>query len=293
MSKLTEQDHNAGIQYKLKALKSQLYEGLTKDEVVIKMKTECLKTTTHIDHLCLEIIASDEHSFVAAKDQTLLILKRCGIKISSSKPRNLKRFDEGNILVSQSTGRADRRVGSIKTLNCDFKFNLELNGYLCALIYLTFGDFLPIYELASLHTSKIRRLDVAFDDLTGTYDLRKLCKDHSASRYNSKTGCKPKSIKNESESGVTRYIGSRNSDKRVRVYDKSSEVGLKPSHPFYGKWTRHEVVFKNQGKISIPLDALLNPDGAFVAAYPKAHPLCQDSCRLINFINIQGTVSRS
>lgn len=115
----------------------------------------------------------------------------------------------------------------------------------------------------------ISRLDLAHDDLTGSY----LSVDWAESQwheggYSMAVGGRPPSIERignwhrPSGKGRTLTIGLRTSGKFCRFYEKGKKEGDKLS-----TWTRCEVEFKNSDRV-IPFDALLNPSDFFVAAYP-------------------------
>jgi phage replication initiation protein len=62
--------------------------------------------------------------------------------------------------------------------------------------------------------------------------------------------------------GRTLYIGSRESGKYARFYDKGKKEGDKES-----LWTRAEIELKSSDRL-IPLDILLTPSDYFLGAYP-------------------------
>lgn len=64
--------------------------------------------------------------------------------------------------------------------------------------------------------------------------------------------------------GRTIYIGSRESGKLLRVYEKGMQLGV-PWHP----WARWEVELHNEDRI-VPWEAVLEPGKYLAGCYPNA-----------------------
>lgn len=151
--------------------------------------------------------------------------------------------------------------------------------------YLSFtGAGASLVDLVRLHDGikdfpslRITRLDVAFDDYEGRFsvwDARRMYKQNlfnsggTPPRYqyiesgHLELGKNLKSSKLVNSGGSSFYVGSRESGKLLRVYEKGKQMGDKSS-----KWTRWEVEIRSSNR-EIPLSALLNPAAIFKGAYP-------------------------
>lgn len=80
---------------------------------------------------------------------------------------------------------------------------------------------------------------------------------------------KCKTIFNSDGSGDTLYIGSRDSGKLARHYEKGKQLGDKSSI-----WVRHEVEFLAKDRV-LPWDMLLHPAEYLKGAYPVAYQWMQ------------------
>lgn len=118
--------------------------------------------------------------------------------------------------------------------------------------------------------AKITRIDLAHDDLHGEYtDIDWFNNQHTLGGFTN--GGRPPSVefrgnwKKPNGKGRTLYIGSRDSSKFARIYEKGKQLGDKNSG-----WLRTEVEYKSRD-IFIPFDVLINPSQFFLASYPCFH----------------------
>ncbi|WP_158248772.1 replication initiation factor domain-containing protein [Chromobacterium sinusclupearum] len=113
---------------------------------------------------------------------------------------------------------------------------------------------------------RLTRVDVAYDDFAGEYNVDLMYSDVQAGLFN--CGGRNPFVEKRSDwdnpdgSGRTLYIGKRSNGKFCRGYEKGREQGCKTS-----EWFRVEVEFKNIDRI-IPLDILLNAGAYLAGAYP-------------------------
>lgn len=117
---------------------------------------------------------------------------------------------------------------------------------------------------------KITRIDLAHDDLYGEYtSIDWFNEQHTIGGFTN--GGRPPSVewrgdwKKPNGKGRSLYIGSRDSSKFTRIYEKGKQLGDKNS-----LWLRTEVEYKSRD-IFIPLDVLTNPSQFFLASYPCFH----------------------
>lgn len=124
--------------------------------------------------------------------------------------------------------------------------------------------------LENCQRPKITRVDIAHDFLNGEYSPEKAVQDFDNGGFSwtnrtPKSECRGTDWRSNDNTGKTFYIGSRQSSKLTRVYEKGKQLGDKTS-----LWTRFEVEFKSHD-IHIPHDVLLRP-GEFLGG---AYPICQ------------------
>lgn len=143
---------------------------------------------------------------------------------------------------------------------------IMINGLGCT--YANVGWETALFDwLSKLQRVAITRIDLAHDALDHPYLTVDLFdKVHSKGGFN-KGGRSPDieyrgNWKKPNGKGRTLYIGSRQSSKFCRIYEKGKQLGDPNSN-----WLRIEVEFKSRD-IYIPLATLLNPTDYFIASYP-------------------------
>lgn len=136
---------------------------------------------------------------------------------------------------------------------------------------------------------KITRLDICLDDYYGrTFTPRSMFRSARHGLFCPAKGRPPKIRKYESgelirvtnqdaegrkynyvpSDGMTLYVGSRESGKLCRVYEKGKQLRSED----FPRWCRAEVEWHSKDRV-IPFDALINPDAYFSAAYPALRSL--------------------
>jgi phage replication initiation protein len=126
--------------------------------------------------------------------------------------------------------------------------------------------------------AKITRADAAHDDFLGTHSV-----DEAACAYLDGKfkvgGRQPKHDTkgdwlNPQGEGRTLYVGSRESGKLYRGYEKGKQLGDRSS-----LWVRHEVEWHNEGRV-IPWDIVWNPGKYLAGAYPYLGWVSEESTRI-------------
>ena len=135
------------------------------------------------------------------------------------------KYLDGRIELS-SSNRADMKPHVILSGSCIDRLALD-NG----------GDTLA--TLRSLSNGRPSRLDVAIDIKHGTLPIKEMRNhfDVGQAITRAKKGVYMETV---GEIGETLYIGSAGSTKRIRIYDKAAEQGLKNED-----WTRVELQLRN------------------------------------------------
>ena len=139
--------------------------------------------------------------------------------------------------------------------------------------------------LAKCKGMRITRVDIAKDFFNGEYSPEQAAIDRLAGKFTAHR-CRPAGQKVgtdwEPEStegkGKTYYVGSRESSKFCRIYEKGKQLGDVNSN-----WVRFEIEFKAKD-IVIPLDVLLKCGEYFGGAYP----ICQEMTMLETACRFDG-----
>lgn len=147
---------------------------------------------------------------------------------------------------------------------------IELTGAGCR-IYSEAGDGHGVSRWLSLRAKlesvagRLTRVDVAADDLLGLHpiSLAKTWLEAGEFDYRGHKAKRQLIDDFDSGDGKTLNIGSRSSEKYLRVYEKGRELG-DPSSP----WVRYEGEFKASARKELPLDMLRDPAGYLLGAYP-------------------------
>lgn len=170
--------------------------------------------------------------------------------------------------------------------------HIELTGQGCVQV----KDWEAVRESLALLEGRITRLDIAVDDHDGTtYNLPWVRAQYEAGQFDPARGCKPvpRLIDDMgSGKGSTFYLGSRESGKLFRGYEKGKQLG-DPESP----WFRCEVEWRNRHR-EIPLDALTDPGRYFAGAYKafEHHSLEQSQIKTVAHVakaSIQALASHA
>ncbi|BFM98840.1 hypothetical protein MOXK02_03990 [Moraxella sp. K02] len=116
---------------------------------------------------------------------------------------------------------------------------------------------------------RITRVDLAYDDFDGKLDIDFFDKQDSIGGFASQ-GRKPDiqkygNWKRPNGKGRSIYIGSSQSSKLTRIYEKGKQLGDKDS-----LWLRVEVQYR-YNQFHITPDVLISPTKRFLASYPCFH----------------------
>lgn len=105
---------------------------------------------------------------------------------------------------------------------------------------LTLQDLISyVVAFTEIKLANITRLDMAYDDFTGIFDIDTIFFKVFNGEYRSKTNLRSFSCE-YSDKGKTVYVGSNKSNVLVRFYDKAAEQKLVDVH-----WVRCEIQFRN------------------------------------------------
>ena len=119
---------------------------------------------------------------------------------------------------------------------------LEMSGQGCR-SFESFGsgDYESLFDLVRRDPENIHltRIDIAFDDMKGVFDINKICDEVRFENFVSRTSTYQSIYSN---SGNAVYFGSKKSNVFIRIYDKAAERGF-DGEKFH--WVRCELQLKD------------------------------------------------
>ena len=122
--------------------------------------------------------------------------------------------------------------------------NVQLSGQGCREVEaLGVTDWQGVLRLLSERKASFPRVDFALDDRAGLLDMGELVGAVEAGRYTSPSNrwsIDRSGHRKGEQHGVTIYIGSKQSDTQIRVYDKAAEQGLEDE-----TWIRVELQLRD------------------------------------------------
>lgn len=138
-----------------------------------------------------------------------------------------------------------------------------------------------LFDFLEKSHAKLTRIDCAFDDYAGGMTVDDLSFLHDWNLFKPiGSGGRPPMCemrgdwKNPNGAGRTFYVGTRESGKFFRGYEKGRQLGDKDS-----EWVRMELEFKSVNR-ELPYDMLLKPGAYLAAAYPALGHLDVQQCRI-------------
>lgn len=144
------------------------------------------------------------------------------------------------ITISYGADREEYYKDSSKA-RADMGICLNLSGQGCrAFEEYGHGDWMKVFEYIFLSDKyNITRLDLAFDDHSGILDIYRIKNDTEDQNYISKSRWWMNQYGSE---GCSIYIGSPQSDIRIRIYDKAAERGFDDDR----HWIRVELQLRRE-----------------------------------------------
>lgn len=139
--------------------------------------------------------------------------------------------------------------------------HFEITGEGCSQV----ADWNGLADLLDDCTTKITRVDIAHDDVEGeTLSIEWARQQYQNGGFKPSRGLSPKarSVNDEgSGDGCTFYVGSRESGKMARIYEKGKQLGDR-----FSAWVRFEVEWRSVHR-ELPSDMLRDPSRFFSGAY--------------------------
>lgn len=223
----------------------------------------------HQDTLAFEMGGQNLTELQYMTDLSLVMQYVMGFGISEKLPHSGGRFYKSCYRMgSESIMYGRVHVGSEKGTQAE-TILVELTGTGCQAA--KDGWEKRLFEFLAYATRpKITRIDLALDFFNQEYTPEQAYEDWQ----NDKFTChhmRPDGDRHGSDwdsnngKGKTFYVGTRQSGKFARVYNKAAEQG---DYSGLNHWTRFEVEFKAKGGYLIPLDALVNCGQYFCGSYP-------------------------
>lgn len=195
----------------------------------------------------------------------------CGLTLAKEAGRG--RFYASRVSIRDA---ADNHVGLIEmggssTVRQDgvYTCRIELTGDGCR----AFGAagsghakrWLELRAKLESCAGRLTRVDVCADDLAGLFPVRMAMQWLEQGLFDNRGQKVNRELRDDFDSGKgkTLYIGSRQSEKYLRVYEKGRQLG-DPESP----WVRYEAEFKASRRKELPLDLLRDPAAYMLGAYP-------------------------
>ena len=146
---------------------------------------------------------------------------------------------------------------------------VSLNGQGCALAQTGWEAKLQRFLQTQVTSPRLTRVDIAYDDYEGQFftpeTARAECQKQSQSAFYTQGRHPLWELAGNWDSPTgekTLYVGSRHSDKRLRIYTKGRQLG-DPTSP----WIRSELVLKHSNRLHLPLEILTHSTAYLAAAY--------------------------
>lgn len=190
--------------------------------------------------------------------------RELGLKISRE-VRSGRNFYKRSSEIEYTDGRLKKSLGFVAWGGNKETYQIYLTGE--GMEYITANSLsIKLYGLAFDLDMRITRGDLAWDDVKGETSVIDAIKMYKNGEFKITRNPKIKQHGNfvtaHDEDGRTVEIGSRESGKLLRVYDKGKELGDKLS-----KWVRWEVEIHSKDR-KIPLKMIVCPNLYFAGAYP-------------------------
>lgn len=144
--------------------------------------------------------------------------------------------------------------------------NFQLTGAACDHV----AAWAHVASRLSELDARLTRVDVAFDDLKGTHDLREVARMCAAGKFT--TNGRPPAVQWqgwEDGSGRTCYVGKDRGHQQLCVYEKGREQGARDGDES-ASWTRWEARFGAAYRV-IPFDILTRPADFMRGQYPALY----------------------
>ncbi len=197
-------------------------------------------------------------------DLLLSVVGDCGLQVQRERRGFLHFYDHH----FQVFGRDGKRCGFIAFggERQRHTVNVQLTGAACAHVAAWAHVALRLSQL----DARLTRVDVAFDDLKGTHDLREVARMCAAGKFT--TNGRPPAVQWqgwEDGSGRTCYVGKDRGHQQLCVYEKGREQGARDGDES-ASWTRWEARFGAAYRV-IPFDILTRPADFMRGQYPALY----------------------
>jgi DNA relaxase NicK len=144
---------------------------------------------------------------------------------------------------------------------------VHLTGEGCAL--LGRAQWVALYSLLESLHARITRVDLAHDDYQGVHSVDDAVDAYKSGAFKGRGRPPSVSVRGDwlsgdgDKKGRTLYVGTRESGKLLRVYEKGRELGDESS-----PWVRWELELRSEDRV-IPAAVLLRPGEYLAGAYPN------------------------
>ena len=205
-----------------------------------------------------------------------------GVNVEESRGFGGRYYRNSCNIVYTSDSDGFKQLGNVYFDGNGDTVNFLFTGELCDFLNLH-GLFKRVYDHLLDYDTKITRCDIAMDFINGEFDLADIRSWFEDGSFN--TGGRPPKLgvvigdAFDFDDGVSRtvYVGSRQSTKYFRAYEKGHQLGDLES-----KWVRYEIEYKANNGAELPLDLILNCASYFRDSYPAFESIPKE-----NFFNAE------
>lgn len=263
------------VRYGERVYSVPVYKAGTDKIISWKIMTQPLpegkeKDAAIIDTLTFTVREDDCDFLIGITDEDIAIIfgmklsNLIGITVDSTKNGQRKNNYLQNYTLIYANGETGKNLGFLGVGGNHGTVCIHLTGEACNAI--SKKGFERLYEFFTQTNAKITRVDLAYDDYEGERNIETAIDYWQKGLF--KNGGRPPKMSQVGNfiqpdgSGRTIYIGSRQSGKMARIYEKGKQLGDVTSD-----WVRWEVEIKSE-KRKIPHDIIIRSGEYLAGMYP-------------------------
>ena len=209
----------------------------------------------HVDYLAFTIYGFDGVDIDDMRDYAMSVLRDVfGPLLVEESRRGWRGYD----YCLKCGGGMIAFGGNNHTMYFDFP------GDMCSLV----ADWEKLASYLDDERIKLKRIDLAHDDITGeTVTIESAREWYQTGGFKPSRGMSPKAKFYSDEGsgdGCTFYVGSRETGKMARIYEKGKQLGDR-----FSTWCRFEVEWRDVHR-ELSVDMLRDPSAFLASSYPCA-----------------------
>lgn len=195
--------------------------------------------------------------------KTWFISLDIGLTIDEPKGYGQRFYKNSSRIIYTSGSDGFMDLGSVYFDGNADTINFYLTGE--CMQFINMNDLIkPLHDHLFKYDTRLTRVDLALDFMSGEYTVEDAANWFDEGYFN--TNGRPPSCSDVNfRKGTERtfYVGTRQSTKFFRAYEKGHQLGDLDSN-----WNRYEIQYSSQNKANLPLDMLIDCASYFKNAYP-------------------------